>query len=89
MAKIRVEFLGMMPNSNVEWEKMYHLRCVKAVLLNPFTLRVSLESIVCYFHTFENNLGIKQKFLKYLEESCRLTSGLTFLLQIFSKKMPC
>ena len=26
---------------------------------NPFTLRVPQESIVCYFHTFENNLEIK------------------------------
>ena len=24
--------------------------------LNPFTLRVPLESIVCYSHTYENNL---------------------------------
>ena len=33
---------------------------------NQFTLRVALRGIVCYFHTFENNLGIKQKFTKYL-----------------------
>ena len=43
--------------------------------VNPFTLKVPLESIVCHFHTFENNLGIKQKFIKYLKESCCLTSG--------------
>ena len=42
---------------------------------NPFTLRVSLESIVYYFHNFENNLGIKRKFAKYLKESCGLTFG--------------
>ena len=42
---------------------------------NPFTLRVSLESIVCYFHTSVNNTGIKQKLSKYLKESSRLTSG--------------
>ena len=42
---------------------------------NPFTLRVSLESIVCYFRTFVNNSGIKQKLSKYLKESCGLTSG--------------
>ena len=45
------------------------------ISLNPFTLRVSLESIVCYFHTFENNLGIKEKFSKYLKGSCCLTTG--------------
>ena len=38
---------------------------------NPFTLRVSLENIVCFFPTFGNNLGIKQKFTKYLKKSCR------------------
>ena len=27
--------------------------------INPFTLRVPLISIVCYFHAFGNNLGIK------------------------------
>ena len=38
--------------------------------VNPFTLRVPQESIVCYFHTFENNLEIKQILTKYLKESC-------------------
>ena len=28
-------------------------------VLNPLTLRVSLETDVCYSHTFENNFGIK------------------------------
>ena len=40
------------------------------VNVNPFTLRVHQESIVCYFHTFENNLEIKQIITKYLKESC-------------------
>ena len=35
--------------------------------INPFTLIVPLESIVCYSHTFENNLGIKQNFHKIFE----------------------
>ena len=43
--------------------------------LNLFTLRFPLESIICYFRTFENNLGIEQTFTKYLMESCCLTSG--------------
>ena len=38
--------------------------------LNPFTLRVPLESVVCYFHTFEKTLKIKQILTKYLKESC-------------------
>ena len=51
------------------------LSLVLIFIVNPFTLRVSLESIVCYFHTFVNNSGIKLKLSKYLKESCRLTSG--------------
>ena len=30
---------------------------------------VPLERIVCYSHTFENDLGLKRKFTKYLKES--------------------
>ena len=41
---------------------------------NPLILRVSLESDVCYSHTFENNFGIKQKFTKYLMENWCLVS---------------
>ena len=43
-------------------------------IFNLFTLRDPLESVVCYSHTFQNNFGIKQKFTKYLKESCCLTS---------------
>ena len=52
--------------------------------LNPITLRFPLESIVCFSNTFDNNLGIKQKFIKYLKESCCVASK-TFLHQMFSK----
>ena len=44
------------------------------LLVNPFTLKSSSRSIVCYFHTFGNNLEIKQKFAKYFKESCCLSS---------------
>ena len=54
--------------------------------LNPLTLRVPLGSIVCYFHTFENNLGIKQKFTKYLREGFCFTSGQHFSFKYFPKK---
>ena len=43
-------------------------------VVNPLTLRGALETIVCYSHTFENNLGIKRKFTKYLKESCSMAS---------------
>ena len=45
------------------------------MILNPLTLRVSLEGIVCFPHTYEDNFRIKQKFPKYLKESCCLASG--------------
>ena len=46
------------------------LKRQKVRLYNPFALRVPQESIVCYSHTFENNLEIKQILTKYLKESC-------------------
>ena len=42
--------------------------------LNPFTLRVPQERIVCYSHTFENNFEIKRMFTKYQKESYCLAS---------------
>ena len=53
--------------------------------VNSFTLRVTLVSIVCYFHTFENYLGIQRKFTKYLKESCCLTCGYHFSFKYFPK----
>ena len=55
------------------------------IVLNPFTLTVPLGRIVCYFRSFENNLGIKQKFTKYLKESFCLTSGQHFSFKYFPK----
>ena len=54
-------------------------------MVNPSTLRVPVQSIVCNFHTFENILGMKSKFTKYLKESCCLTSGYHFSFKYFSK----
>ena len=52
---------------------------------NPFTLRDTVESIVCYSHTFKNNLGIKQKLAKYLKEGCCLASDQHFSFKCFPK----
>ena len=52
---------------------------------NPFTLRVPLESIFCYSHTFENNWRIKYKFTKHLKESSCLASNEHFSFKYFSK----
>ena len=43
-------------------------------IVNPFTLRVPIKSIVCYFYTFENNLRIEGMFAKYLKDSCFVAS---------------
>ena len=53
--------------------------------LIPFTLRVALENIICYCHSFENNLELKQKFTKYLKKSCCLASDLHFSHKFFPK----
>ena len=55
--------------------------------LNLFTLRLPKESILCYSHTFENNLGIKQKYKKYLKESCYLVNDQHFSFKCFPEKV--
>ena len=72
--------------SNWIWKSDYCRFVIETRWLNPFTLKSSSRSIVCYFHTFGNNLGIKQKFAKYFKERCCFFFWLTFLLQMFSKK---
>ena len=53
--------------------------------IHHFTIRVPLESAVCYSHTFKNNLGMMQKFAKYLKESCCLASDQHFSFKYFPK----
>ena len=53
--------------------------------LNPLALRVPLESIVCYFHTFENNFGIKRIFTNYLKQSFCLPSDQPFPFKCFQE----
>ena len=59
------------------------------LVLNPFTLCVLLESIVCHSHTFQNNLGITRNFTKYLKEMCCLASDLHFSFKYFMKTSFC
>ena len=73
MSEMKIAGMHFQPCSNV------------LVSFNPFTLNVPLESVVCNFHTFENNLRIKQKFTKSLRESCCLTSGQHFSFRYFPK----
>ena len=66
------------------------LQCNLALrVVNPFALRGTLELIVCYSYTFENNLGIKRKFNKYLKESCCLASNQHFSFKYFFRKCFC
>ena len=55
--------------------------------INPFSPRVPLGSIVCYSHTFVNNLGIKHKFTKDLKESCFCASDQHFSFKYLLKKL--
>ena len=52
---------------------------------NPFTRRVPLEIIVSYSPTFENNLGIKRNFSKYLNNSYCVASDKQFSFKCFQK----
>ena len=64
--------------------KFLLLQMIKnASLVNPFTLRATPESIVCYPHTFENNLGNNRNFTNYLKESCCLASKKHFSIKFF------
>ena len=45
--------------------------------------RVPHGSIVCYTHTYENNLEMKHKLAKYLMESCYLASDQHFSFKYF------
>ena len=53
---------------------VYVQHAMAPVTLTHSHLKSPPESIVCYSHTFENNLRIKQKSTKYLKESCCLAS---------------
>ena len=46
-----------------------------------------MESIVCYTHTFENKLEIKQRFTKYLKESCCLAYDQYLSFECFPKNV--
>ena len=56
-------------------------------MVNPLTLSVSLEGIVCYSHNFENKFGIKHNFTKYLKESCCLASNEHFSFKYFQENV--
>ena len=65
----------------------YQIMCALQIQMGKLiNTQRSLECFVCYSHTFENNLGIKQKLAKYLNESCYLTSDQHFS---FSRKCFC
>ena len=72
-------------------QAIYHQNCQAVFVhcehlwVNPFTLKSSSGNIVCYFHTFENNLGLKRNFTKYLKEICFLSSDQHFSFKYFPK----
>ena len=56
---------------------------VIVVVINQYTLRVTLERIVCFYRSFCSIFGIKHKFTKYLKESCCLSSDQHFSFKWF------
>ena len=52
---------------------------------NSSTLKSSSRNIVCYFHTFVNNLGTKLTFTKCLKESCCMASDQHFYFKYFQE----
>ena len=76
-------------NYHLAWSPVTLTASCVCICVNPFTLRDPLESIVCYFHTFGNNLGLKRKIAKYFKESCCLSSDQHFSFKCFPKKRFC
>ena len=62
-------------------------RCMQSWgrVVDPFTRKSSSRNIVCYFHSFESNLGMKRNFTKYLKEICCLSSNQHFSFKCFPK----
>ena len=75
-------------NLTVAMTKMvgdHHCHVLSSDLSLTHSHSSSSGSIVCYFHTFGNNLGIKRKFAKYFKETCCLSSDQHFSLKCFQK----
>ena len=75
------------------FDKKWQKRCMEFNLSSLFshikavgiTLRVFLEGIICYSHTFDNDFWIKRKFTKYLKESCCLAADQHFSFKCFQE----
>ena len=89
-SSIRVNGLRKMTAITISRRVCVHACYVRSRhLINPFTLKISSRNIVCYFHTFGNNLEIKRKIAKYFKESCCLSSDQHFSFKCFQKKCFC
>ena len=53
--------------------------------LTHMCLEILLTSVVWTHHTFENNFRVRHKFLKYLEEICRMGSEERLSIKYFQK----
>ena len=67
-----------------EGRPIYHIYLQQYALTHSHS--VPLESVVCYSHTYKNNLAIKRKFEIYLNESCCSSSDKHFSFKCFPKK---
>ena len=92
VARYRIDtFMPRLPLTSKICIYGFNLECFTVLLegicatLTHRHSRVSLEGIVCYFHTFENNMSTKQNLIKYLKESCCLTSDQHSSLKCFQE----
>ena len=53
--------------------------------LTHMCLEILLTSVVWIHHTFQNNLRVRHKFIKYLEESCRMGPEKHLSIKYFQK----
>ena len=54
----------------VRWKKYQSQKITMVTIITYSYLEISLTSVFLTIFTFENNFGIKYKFMIYLKESC-------------------
>ena len=60
-----------------------HAKVLLSIFIYLF-MPVFFYDFVQFYDTFENILGMKYKFTKHFEESCRLSSDILFIHHFFN-----
>ena len=79
-AKTAQQFISIQSYSADFLESIHLLKLLISV--HPLMLDFS---VVCFENTFENNLEIKNNFMKYLKKSCEFRSNQHFSFEYFPK----